>query len=261
MIDPSKPYVYLIFDHIGKREPISKHEPATGIWLRLVNNCRVPVIIATFDPGTGDPGLGVYDEIISVPANGPSVRSPSKAVESSEEQPPEGYPHPRFFRPQRSHPGEQSCSACHQTMSVDPGISRSNSIWACLAQLMAKGLTVSCLFTGRTCPRNSGRISVPENYRCDHKSSETDSSARRDGIFDRLQLVGSQQQNLRRGHQRFSRAQVIIGPSDTRAMTLALLRILLFDRAVSASECQIIVDGRNVPRSSSPVPPTFFLRR
>ncbi len=91
VIDPSKPYVYLIFDHIGKREPISKHEPATGIWLRLVNNCRVPVIIATFDPGTGDPSLGVYDEIISVPANGPSVRSPSKAVESSEERPWEGY--------------------------------------------------------------------------------------------------------------------------------------------------------------------------
>ncbi len=39
-----------------------------------------------------------------------------------------------------------------------------------------------------------------------------------------------------------------LAPSDIRAMTHALLFILLFDYAVGASECQIIVDGRNVSK-------------
>lgn len=39
VIDQSEPYVYLKFDHTGRRQPLSSHEPDKGLWLRLVNNC------------------------------------------------------------------------------------------------------------------------------------------------------------------------------------------------------------------------------
>jgi hypothetical protein len=64
--DASKPYVYIKFDHTGPREPLSPDEPTSGLWLRLVNNCRVPIIIGIFNPGTGDPGIGLFDNIIPI---------------------------------------------------------------------------------------------------------------------------------------------------------------------------------------------------
>jgi hypothetical protein len=60
LIDPSKDYVYLEFDHLGSRERIGGDEVSQGLWIRLVNNCRVPVVVAMFNPGTDDPGPGIY---------------------------------------------------------------------------------------------------------------------------------------------------------------------------------------------------------
>lgn len=62
---PSKPYVYLQFDHVGPRKPIQEGETKTGLWLRIVNNCRVPIMVPTFGLTTGDPGVGVLDEVVS----------------------------------------------------------------------------------------------------------------------------------------------------------------------------------------------------
>jgi len=52
VIDQSKPYVYLRFDHLGNREPAHGGESAKGLWLRLVNNCNLPIKISVFDVGT-----------------------------------------------------------------------------------------------------------------------------------------------------------------------------------------------------------------
>jgi len=41
IVDASKPYVYLAFDHAGRREPAREGESPQGLWLRLINNCRV----------------------------------------------------------------------------------------------------------------------------------------------------------------------------------------------------------------------------
>jgi hypothetical protein len=60
LIDPSKDYVYLEFDHLGSRVRIGGDEVSQGLWIRLVNNCRVPVVVAMFNPGTDDPGSGIY---------------------------------------------------------------------------------------------------------------------------------------------------------------------------------------------------------
>lgn len=64
VIDQSKPYVYLKFDHIGPRKPIQKGEGNTGLWLRVVNNCRIPIVFASFNMPTGELGVGLMDEVV-----------------------------------------------------------------------------------------------------------------------------------------------------------------------------------------------------
>jgi len=68
LIDPNRPYVYLKFDHIGKGIPRSEREPTSRIWLRLVNNCHVPIIVSTFGIPEGSPKYeaGVMDKIVPV---------------------------------------------------------------------------------------------------------------------------------------------------------------------------------------------------
>lgn len=45
LLDQSKPYVYLEVDHVGARKPLRDGEPNTGIWLRMKNNCKLPIVI------------------------------------------------------------------------------------------------------------------------------------------------------------------------------------------------------------------------
>lgn len=76
LIDPAKPYVYLEVDHIGPRQPRAAGEPKIGIWMRLHNNCIVPIIVYTFgvpdfafappSPGRNEE-IGVYDSVIANP--------------------------------------------------------------------------------------------------------------------------------------------------------------------------------------------------
>jgi hypothetical protein len=47
VIDSSKPYVYLELDHVGPREPLRGGEPTAGLWLRLKNNCKLPIVVVT----------------------------------------------------------------------------------------------------------------------------------------------------------------------------------------------------------------------
>jgi hypothetical protein len=74
LVDPSKDYVYLKFDHAGSRERLAGDEVSQGLWMRLVNNCRLPVVVATFNPGTNDPGVGIYDMVVPMVAKGPTLR-------------------------------------------------------------------------------------------------------------------------------------------------------------------------------------------
>jgi hypothetical protein len=76
-LDKSKAYVYLEFDHVGVRKPLQKGEPRRGLWLRIVNNCQLPIRIGTFGITTGDPGVGILDEVVS---EGGGVRTEQNAV-------------------------------------------------------------------------------------------------------------------------------------------------------------------------------------
>ena len=66
VVNHSKPYVYLTFDHIGSRNPVKDGEGETGLWLRVVNNCRIPIVFMSFAMPKGDPGVGLMDEVVDV---------------------------------------------------------------------------------------------------------------------------------------------------------------------------------------------------
>jgi len=95
LIDPSKPYVYLKFDHIGNRERLPGEESSEGLWLRLVNNCRIPILVATFSYGAEESSLGVYHDVVRVKLLGPSIPSgvlPQNTFSDLNGEMPRGYP-------------------------------------------------------------------------------------------------------------------------------------------------------------------------
>ncbi len=72
LVDHSKPYVYLEVVRVGPRIPRSDDEPKMGIWLRLHNNCIVPIMVRTFGvpQGSRDNEVGVLDNVVPNPVEG-----------------------------------------------------------------------------------------------------------------------------------------------------------------------------------------------
>ncbi len=92
VLDTTKPYVYLAFDHAGARKPVSPGESAEGIWIRFVNNCNQPVTIGTFDPGNGEEGVGVLYDVVPIPISGSGgIPSLPGDTEYRPQKAPEGY--------------------------------------------------------------------------------------------------------------------------------------------------------------------------
>ena len=65
VLDRNQPFVYVEFLRVGKREPLREKEVSEGVWLRIVNNCRVPIQFMA-NGGNGDEAIPnekvVYDE-------------------------------------------------------------------------------------------------------------------------------------------------------------------------------------------------------
>jgi SAM-dependent methyltransferase len=76
-VDPSEAYVYIAFDHVGERKPVLKGEVPQALWLRLVNNCRLPITVAVFNLGTGSgvSETGVYYDILPAESGSLDARS------------------------------------------------------------------------------------------------------------------------------------------------------------------------------------------
>lgn len=99
LLDPSRHYVYLKFDHVGKRDPLLPTENNKGLWLRLVNNCRVPISVAIFNTENADQSVGVYDELVPSIIKAPmpilhfpsAPRRPIPSVQTPAEEMPQGY--------------------------------------------------------------------------------------------------------------------------------------------------------------------------
>ena len=66
VIDQSKPFAYLFFDHIGPRKPAGKGGGSEGLWLRVVNNCRIPLVLRASSAPEGEPGSTLEDEVVPV---------------------------------------------------------------------------------------------------------------------------------------------------------------------------------------------------
>jgi hypothetical protein len=85
-IDPTKPYVYLKFDHIGTRVPVQGDEGNTGLWLRVVNNCRIPIVFDGFPPPAGDPDVGLMDEVVAEEPILTILSSPAQVKEDQKKE-------------------------------------------------------------------------------------------------------------------------------------------------------------------------------
>lgn len=72
-LDASKPIVYIEFDHAGHRTPVEEGEPATGLWLRLVNNSAFPIVVQANSTST-DPHMTILPDRI-VPVHGKLPKS------------------------------------------------------------------------------------------------------------------------------------------------------------------------------------------
>jgi hypothetical protein len=83
-LDPTRPIVYIEFDHAGPREPIENGEPKQGIWLRLVNNSVVPIDVEAMGTSTNSKLVILPDVITPI-----ERRIPRSGV--SREEMPVGY--------------------------------------------------------------------------------------------------------------------------------------------------------------------------
>jgi len=56
--------VYLKFDHVGPRKPHQDGEGNTGLWLKVVNNCRISIAFSASGGLPGDIETNVEDEVV-----------------------------------------------------------------------------------------------------------------------------------------------------------------------------------------------------
>jgi hypothetical protein len=59
LVDVNRPFVYVMFDHIGPGIPRDPTEPNSRIWLRLKNNCRIAILVRA----NGVPDESPKDEV------------------------------------------------------------------------------------------------------------------------------------------------------------------------------------------------------
>jgi hypothetical protein len=93
LIDASKPFAYINFDHVADRKQPSPEEFPKGLWLKLVNNCRVPIAVMANGPEPGEPGVTIPFDVVLTPFL-PTLIGPSGQVDSSntaKREPPRGY--------------------------------------------------------------------------------------------------------------------------------------------------------------------------
>ena len=95
VLNPAKPYAYIEFDHAGKRAPLGRGESKYGYWLRLVNNCRLPIAVTVYARNYPNRGVGIvlFDEVVKIQPMSvsalPAKEGSGCPVPSGE--PPEGY--------------------------------------------------------------------------------------------------------------------------------------------------------------------------
>jgi hypothetical protein len=66
VLDENRPFVYIEFDHIGPGARRGEAEPLTRIWLRLKNNCKIPINVRANGVPDGSPAgeVGVMHDVV-----------------------------------------------------------------------------------------------------------------------------------------------------------------------------------------------------
>src|SRR5215475_5953418 len=65
VLDKSRPFAYLAFDHIGTAKPNSDGDSPKRIYLRIVNNCQIPLVLKA-QREEGQPEAILEDEVLPV---------------------------------------------------------------------------------------------------------------------------------------------------------------------------------------------------
>jgi len=113
LIDRSRPYVYLEVEQIGARSPIRQDEPRVGVFLRLHNNCTVPIILATFGGSESRPNeVGVLDTVVANQVQDEPVMTISQLPPMSSEDSP-------TKTGGETSPGQEGDSGATETKSMD----------------------------------------------------------------------------------------------------------------------------------------------
>ena len=70
LLNQERTFAYLQFDHMGQGPRFNENEPVNRIWFRLVNNCRLPIVIRTFGVPDGSPRgeAGLFHDVVANPA-------------------------------------------------------------------------------------------------------------------------------------------------------------------------------------------------
>ena len=68
-IDPSRPYIDVVFDRYGKRSPVFEGEGDLGLWLTLRNNSTVPIKVYTLRRQNDNPGGLLVHEVVEEPGS------------------------------------------------------------------------------------------------------------------------------------------------------------------------------------------------
>jgi hypothetical protein len=70
VIDPSKPFAYLKFDHVAERKQSSPDESPKGLWLRLMNNSRLPIVVTANGAESGERGATIEYDVVQIAVKG-----------------------------------------------------------------------------------------------------------------------------------------------------------------------------------------------
>jgi hypothetical protein len=91
LLDPSTAFAYIKFDHIANRRQPSPEEFPKGLWLRLVNNCRVPLAVMANGPEPGEPGVTIPYDVVPTPVLPVLIGPGGEASSRTKREPPRGY--------------------------------------------------------------------------------------------------------------------------------------------------------------------------
>ena len=126
----------------------------------MVNNSRIPIIVGTFDTETPNPGIGVFDEVVSSGLPKASVREAIRKMCLKQNTPrrhlPKAIPQ-KTIQPQQSNRDRTFFSAFRSTTSDQLGTSRSHSAWTSQVAATRLALTILFRFSGKTFRRSIGK--------------------------------------------------------------------------------------------------------